>query len=419
MWKAITVNTIYQIIGKGFGVTASIIVIALITRSLGAGGFGDYVLATTVPAFFYLFVDFGLNAIFLRNIVQGKDHRGQFGSLLGLRLGLAGLFFSLGALYIFLSPYPQLVKVGSFLGLFTVFTQGIFTSLNALFQHNLRYDLSILAGIFSSLLGVLLTIFGFLRGAGLLFFVGVWVLDAFVLAILAFLFSQKLPEKPSLSLNRVWLRRLFWASFPLGLMLIFAQINAKADIFLLSLLDTPKSLGIYGLADKVFDNALFIPTFFVNALYPVLLKDRKRSLTLLWSRLRKGVLLLLGVSLPLAVLGFVFSPLIVLILGGKGFESSILVSQLLVLTLPLFFVTAPLQWFLIVVGKERILPVIYGVAALVNITINILFIPRFSYLASVFATIFSELIILLLIIFAVRRFKSRMGKMLANSPARN
>lgn len=408
MWKKITANTFYQLAGKGFRVAASVAVVALITRALGTAGFGDYVLATTVPAFLFLFVDFGLNAIFLREVSQDEKHMEKFGSLFVLRLGLSVLFFLLGVGYVLVSPYSDLVKTAIILALTAVFAQGFFTSLNALFQHNLRYDLSVLAGVLSSTLGVALVVWGFLRRSGLLFFIGAWVLSAFTLAVLAFLLSKKLAGKFGLSFDRIFLRRLFFAALPLGLMLVFAQISAKVDVFLLSLLDTPQSVGIYGLADKVFESILVVPIFFVNALYPVMLRDRKRNLSVLWTRLKKGVFILLAVSLVLALGGFVLAPLVILVLGGEGFSSSILVLRLLALILPFFFVTAPLQWFLITVGKEKVLPIIYAAAAVVNVAINVLFIPRFSYLAAVSAVAFSEILILVLLLVTVGSFRGRM-----------
>jgi len=407
-WRKIASNTLYQLIGKGVGVLANIVTVALITRTLGPAGFGDYVLAITIPFLLYLFVDFGLNAVYLREVFKDDGHIKKFGSLLFLRANLAVIFFLFGVIYVFFSPYHELLKLGILVGITSIFSQSLFTSLNALFQHNLRYDLSVLAGIFSSLIGVVLVVLGFLGKADLLFFVSVWVVSSFVLAGLAFVFSQRLPEKPRLSFDRVWARRLFLISLPLGLMVMFTTINSKIDIFLLSLFDTSEAVGIYGLGRKVFDNLLTFPIFFVNALYPVLLRDQKHSLSIFWSRLTKGVLLLFSASLLLAFLGFAFSPFIIRILGGEGFEASDLVLRVLVLSLPFFFVTAPLQWSLIVLGKEKVLPVIYGIAALSTVVINFIFIPRFSYFASIFATIFAELLILVLLIVVIRRFKSQM-----------
>lgn len=419
-WKKIAANTIYQLIGRGMAIIIGIAIVALITRSLGTAGYGVYVLATTIPALFFLLTDFGLNAVYLREVAKDDRHLKKFGSLLGLRLTFSLLFFSLAASYVlFFSPYPPLVKGGITLGLLAIFAQSIFTSLNALFQHNLRYNLSVLAEFISWILELSLVVLIFFLGLGFLFFVGAWVLSFFAAAGFAFLLSFKLKEGPIIRLWRrrrflsvakgsyfwdsAWAKRLITSAFPLGLMLVFAQINGKADVFLLSLLDQPESLGIYGLAYKVFENLLFAPLFFVNALYPVMLKDHQLSLQALWDRLGKGVLIMLAAGFVFTLLAFLFAPLAVFILGGESFSSSILVLQLLSFGLPLFFVSVPLQWFLITVGKEKILPLIYGLAAFSNVAINSIFIPKFSYLASIFATLFSEALIFILLLSVVGR----------------
>src|SRR3989344_8301352 len=111
-WKKIAANTVYQLIGKGVGVVSTIITVALVTRALGVSQFGEYVLITTVPAFLYLVADFGLNAVFLRQIATDNHHVQKFGSLLVLRLGLSLLTFLLALSYAFLSPFDPLVKGG-------------------------------------------------------------------------------------------------------------------------------------------------------------------------------------------------------------------------------------------------------------------------------------------------------------------
>ena len=153
-WRKIAANTIYQLIGKGVGVVSTVVTVALVTRALGVSQFGEYVLITTVPAFLYLLADFGLNAVFLRQVAQDNHHVQKFGSLLFLRLGLSAATFLLALSFALLSPYAAIVKWGVMIASSTVFAQGVYTSLNALFQHNLRYDLSVLAGIASSVFAV-------------------------------------------------------------------------------------------------------------------------------------------------------------------------------------------------------------------------------------------------------------------------
>ena len=405
MWRKIAANTFYQLSGKGFSILTNILIVALITRSLGVALFGDYILATTVPAFLYFLADFGLNAIFLREVSHDNHHTQKFGSLFALRLGLAALAIILGLGYAFLYPHSDVLRLAIVLSLTTVFFQAAFTSLNALFQHNLRYDLSVVATISSHVVGAGLTVWGYLQGFGLLYFVGIWALSYLILFLGAFLFSQKLPEGPRLNWDGKWARRLLTLSLPLGLMMVFSQVNFTADVFLLNALDSSEAVGIYRLGYKVFENILPIPLFFVNALYPVMLADHKQSLAALIRRLKQSLGLLLLAALILILVTVPLSSFIIRILGGADFRDATLVLQLLAFSLPLFFVTAPLQWFLITVGKDKVLPAIYAVAALLNVSLNWLFIPRYSYFASIFATIFSELMILVLLGFAYWRFK--------------
>ncbi|MEX1061544.1 MAG: oligosaccharide flippase family protein, partial [Patescibacteria group bacterium] len=405
MWRKIAVNTIYQLLGKGFSIVANILIVALITRSLGVSLFGDYILATTVPAFLYFMADFGLNAIFLREVSKDNHHMKKFGSLFTLRLGLASLAIVLGLGYAFLYPHNEVLRLAIILSLTTVFFQAAFTSLNALFQHNLRYDLSALATVASHVAGAALAVWGYLKGFGLVYFAGTWAFSYLILVLGAFLFSQRLPERPRLSWDGAWARRLLTLSLPLGLMLVFSQVNFAADVFLLNALDSSEAVGIYRLGYKVFENILPIPLFFVNALYPVMLSDHRQSLAALILRLKQSLGLLLAAALVLILAVAPLAKFIIGILGGAVFGDSAFVLQLLVFSLPFFFLTAPLQWFLITVGKDKVLPGIYAVAAALNVSLNWFLIPRYSYFASIFATISSELVILSLLGLAYFRFK--------------
>ena len=398
MWKKIAANTAYQLIGKVVSVASSMITVALVTRVLGVSQFGEYVLITTVPAFLYLLADFGLNAVFLRQIAQDNHHVQKFGSLLFLRLGLSVVTFLLAISFAAFSPYSEVVRWGIVIAGTTVFAQGIYTSLNALFQHNLSYDLSVVAGIASSVFSVLAFIWGFITGADLIFFVLVWSATSFVLATLTLVLAFRLPEQPRFLAERNFANSLFFAAIPLGLTLVFSQINWMADVFLLSALDSSESVGIYRLGYKVFENVLPFPIFLVNALYPVMLSDYHQGLSFLIDRIKKSLRFLFIAAVGLSAAGFIFAPLVISILGGAEFSDSVIVMRILVLFLPLFFITAPLQWFLITVGKEKVLPVIYGVAAISNVAINTIFIPQYSYFASIFATVFSEFLILVLLL---------------------
>jgi len=80
-----------------------------------------------------------------------------------------------------------------------------------------------------------------------------------------------------LSFDRAFAKEIFIKSFPIGLMLIFNLIYFRVDMFLLSLLAPTKDVGIYGLSYKFFDFLIALPLFLSNAIYPFLIKQKKKE----------------------------------------------------------------------------------------------------------------------------------------------
>lgn len=384
-------STLSQVFGKFGHLILSLLTTALITRSLGRAGYGDYSLAINFMLFFTLVLDFGLNAIVVREIARNKSSSQRyFENLVSLRIVLALILVILGSFFLFLTPYPPLVRWGIFLALFILLPHSFSRSSNTLFQANFRYDLSAIALVVGQGAILALAFVGFLVSKGTLFFIGASLVGHFLIAILTAFFVKRLGFSISFGFDRELWRRVVVAALPLGLMLVFSQVIAKTDLFLLSLLPLPQELGlsssetvgVYGLAYKVFINAIILPTFFMSALFPVMVIDYKENRERFDRRFRKGVLLLFFLSLFLLGISFFLAPWLVRVIAGEGFSHSVTALKILVLGLPLFYLSSPLQWFLVTVGKEKILPLIYGVAAVVSIFLNILFIPHYSYQAS-------------------------------------
>lgn len=415
--KKVAFNTFAQATGKLATLITAFLITALITRSLGRAGYGDYSLARNFVLLFTLGVDFGLNAIVVREITRRKNIAQRYlGNLLSLRLLISVFFILLGIALLSFFPYSTTVKWGAVIALLILLPLGLYTSANTIFQTNFRYDLSMTALVLADLAVLFLVFSGVLKGWGLLFFLGAGLFGSVVLATISFLFVRRFGVHFSLGSDRKLWRFLLLTALPLGLMLIFSQINAKADLFLLSLLPLPAKLGlgssetvgVYSLAYLIFANAISLPTFFMNAFFPIMVADHKEDWARFTRRLRKTILFLLGISVLGVGVGLVLAPWIIRIIAGSGFDQSIIALRILLLGLPLFYISSPLQWFLVTVGKERVLPFIYGMAAMVNIFLNLVFIPRFSYQASAVIVLAVEgLILALLAVFSWRVLAAR------------
>jgi len=150
----------------------------------------------------------------------------------------------------------------------------------------------------------------------------------------------------------------------------------------------------------------------MNALYPVMLQMKKRDLGLnlpagkagikdlriynqeFISLVSRSALFLFLISLILSLVLWFAAPLIVLI--KRDFLSGISALRILSLGLPFFFLSSLTMWILIAARKQTILAYIYGVSMLMNISLNILYIPVFGYMAAAWITVVSEAVVLLL-----------------------
>ena len=65
--------------------------------------------------------------------------------------------------------------------------------------------------------------------------------------------------------------------------------------------------------------------------------------------------------------------------------------------IPFFFLSALLWHILIIYGKQKNLVLVYGLGFIFNLAANLIFIPKFGYIAAAVNTVVSEAFILLLL----------------------
>lgn len=402
--KKIFTNTFYQIFTKIVTSGSGFIITILIARYFGAKVYGDFTKITTFISFFYLLADFGLNAVFLQ--LEEKENR--FSHLLSLRLFLSLLIIIAVNGLVLLLPFnhyqdtgfsPQL-RLGSFIFSLTIIFQAIILSSAAIIQKKLRYDLY----LFSMTAGALITL-ALIFLASIFHMTLEYILLSYVVGniISAALSLLTLSENiKSLIFSKNFSFKILKDSLPLGLMLIFNLIYFRADIIILSFLKNTVDVALYGYAYKYFEFLLAIPLFLSNAVYPFLLGSLK-NLRSYYAFSQKYLLIFLLISILVIIPSWFVAPLIAII--NKDFILSVTIFRILLLSLPVFFLTNILQWILIAKNKKTYLLKIYVLAGLFNIILNLLFIPKYSYFAAAVTTGLSETLILILLFYKFTTLK--------------
>lgn len=409
-YLTIASNTFFQLLSRVATAGVALIVTRLITQNLGLQGYGDYQIVLSYVTLFWILTDFGLNAVVVREMAADNAKlQPLFSALFTLRavLGIFLVFLSL-AILSFL-PYQPTVKLGIIVASFTIFAQGIMGASHGIFQVKFHYDRQFWANLAGSLFLLILMLWVTSAKLGvvalsLVFTIGYLIMTA------ASLFFAKSWVKLTFSFDKVLLKRLFMKTLPFGTALLFSLATFKIDAILLSALPlanltNSEAVGIYNLAYKVFELALVVPTFFMNVMYPILVRHFEQSLEKFKSTFVKafGSLCFAGIAAVITI--YFLAPFIVQVLAkGQEFESSITVLRILVLALPVFYLSSLFMWVILVLKKQKALIFVYLTSFIFNFLTNYYFIPKYTYTAAAIITGLTEGLILLLLVLASIHF---------------
>lgn len=391
----IAANTLVQILGRFIASGSTFLITILIARQFGAEGYGDFTKIINFVALFYLVCDFGFNAVFLH-----QDER-QFSKFLTLRFMLSlGLVITSIVISLFLpfnknGGFTPYVKMGILIYSFSIIGQGISITANSVFQRSLRYDKSTVASSVGALATLFLVLLSFKSALPLLAIIGIFVVGNFVTAAISLLFIKNY-RVDFFDVDFNFIKKIVGKTWPIGLTLFFNLIYFRADWFILTVFRSTQEVGIYGLAYKFFEFPLSLPIFFMNSLYPIMLVHIKKGRKVFVKTILISSIISVVVSIATLLFLFFMAPMLVLI--KNDFYDSILPFRILVLSLPFFFLSSLLQWVMITLEKQKVLALIYFLSMVLNIVLNLLFIPRFGYIGASITTGVSEFIVLILLL---------------------
>ena len=359
-YKEIATNTLFQIIARIASSGTSFLITILVAHHFGIIGYGDFAKVTGFVTLFYLFADFGLNAVFL----QKADAKIRFKDLFYTRLLWSiVLTFLVTSIAAFLPYNPQThigfspeVRLGISIFSFTLITEAILYTSTAIFQRELSYENFMISSVIGSLFTLVIVFVASTISQSLFAVYISFIIGGLLESVLA-LFLTKEAVVP-FAIDLKFVRELTVETLPIALLLIFNLIYFRIDIFLLSLLKSSQDVGIYDLAYKFFDFLIALPLFLSNALYPSLIQNEKDN-KMFSAVVHKYMGLFLLFSFVVLIPTWIFAPLIRFIPSENPgeFLPAVLPLRLLALSLPVFFVTNILQWILVAKKQQRFLAI--------------------------------------------------------------
>ena len=396
--RKIAYNVVLNSIFKVFStVVLSLYSIRLITEYLGPEGFGKYATVLAFFAFFSAIVDLGLAPVTAREISkEGADEKRILGRVLALRLLSSAILLIFAPLVLFFFHYESDLKIGIVVAAIAVLFSSSSLLLNGIFQKNLAMDRVAFVEFFGKLLQVILVTLIVHNDWGFLAVASTLLAALAFNAVVVFWLSRSF-VKFSLKVDIAFWKEFLREASPLAATALITFAYFKLDTIILSVLQSNSDVGIYNVAYKIMENLIFFPAMLAGLILPLLSRTLSTNRALFEDIVDKTFKVFLLIVFPLVVGVWVLAPEIIAIVSGAGFEESARVLRILVFALGFIFFGHYFTMLLVVGNAQKKLMKALLLAAVVNIGLNLLLIPKYSYIAAAGVSLVTEFLVVLLI----------------------
>lgn len=399
-------NTFIQIGGKIISVALGFLTVALLTRYLGVEGYGNFTLVFAYMSFFGVFADFGLQLTIIRELAQKSiDTDKIYGTYFWLKFLLVFASTILALIVLLFFPYSQTLKIGIIIGALAVGIGGLSGYGTAIFQSNIRLDLVTLIDVITKFVTVgLIAAFVFLKLS--FYHIVATVLFGNIVGFLVTIIILKKFIRFNFYYDHLLAKKIIRWSIPIGFTSLFSLAYFKLDTIMLSVMRGSAEVGIYSLAYKILENILVLWGFYMASVYPMLAKmsNERKSFNYLFSN---SFYIAFFSSVFIALVFFFLAPVFIGILGGKNFYSSTLSLRILIFALPILFINNLFYYRFIISSNIKLLLFYLVLSLVINFVLNLVFIPRYGYIAASVITVVTEMIFFLLMAYSIFFFKRK------------
>ncbi len=393
--RTIAKNTALLTFGVLGGRALGVLVIKKMTPILGPEGFGIWVGATDLVVILLVMANFGLGTLLTREITRRKA---MTLPLMWSVLRLRWLFGAAG--YLFLVAYTrwfgfdELMTTAFMVTGLAIFIEATAMACDAVLQAHEKVVHQTWGQIISAFVYFGLAIYALNAGYGLMGVVWSNAISRMVrLAVMVPLMLKTTgpwqwrdPDGGPAPTVRDMLK----LGFPLFLATTFGILYNKIDTVMLLNMLGKEVAGIYGLGHRALDVMIIIPGLFGTAIFPALARYGQKSDEDARRLGERSLRYMMVAILPLTLfVMFVAGPIIGFLDETGEFPASVTILMIVIWGLPLQAVCIIYARLLITANRERVFIWIGLGSMLINVVLNIVLIPRYSYYGASAATIVS------------------------------
>ncbi|MGZ4921333.1 MAG: flippase [Halobacteriota archaeon] len=364
----------------------------VIARSLGPAGYGIYAFAFSFAEVYGVISDFGMSNLIIRDTSREKKYLPRYqGNILLVEITLSAIAYAFLFLLVGLMDLPSDTAAIVYIAVLSYALTALATIIRAAFKAHEKMEYDAALSIIQSGVTVAIGVTVLYLGYGLLALSYAFVIGSAINLIASLVLVSTKFARPKFALKGRFLRYLLREAPSFGLVVFFTLIYYKVSTLLLSFIQGDAATGWFNAAYTMAISLTFLPAAFMGALFPVIssfhASSREHAKIIYQESFRYMVIL----GLPLAFGTTVLADKVIDIVYGVPFQNSIIVLQIVIWSIALLFLNYVLSTTLTSINLQRVVMYATGLGVTVNIILNLIFIPAYSYVGASYVMIATEL----------------------------
>lgn len=401
--NTIAKNTTYLTLASIIQKVISFGYYAFLAAAIGEAQLGQYDAALKFTSVFIIFMDFGLGPLMTREIAKDESKLDEyFQKVLSIKFVL--IFFSLAAMIISAGLWNEfsdnvdisdvwLILFGGLIIVLDTLTFTFFSIFRA--KKELQWEAIGIIIYQATILGAGFTAIS---------------LDLPLMYILGALFSGSLVQflymgtmllkKAKLEFHFTWdwqwVKQFLVLAAPFAFAGILFRLNGTADSLMLKTMAGNSAAGWYALAFKLAFALTVLPGAFATSYYPVMSDYYKNAKEKLHTVFEQGMVYMMAIGFPISAGVLVIADELIIRVWKQAYEASIEPLWILMIALPFIFFNYPIGNFLNAVDRQKLNTINMSIALLINIVLNALLIPLYTFNGAAIAATVSSIVLVAL-----------------------
>lgn len=383
-------NILSMVISRVLSGVILFLIFIKLSGYLGDEATGQFGLLASYLTVFNIFVDLGMSQYVIKKMSENRDEIPKYYSnYMTVQTILSFFFMLLMAGLVTVADYPQLVKNSLYVASVGLFLTSISLPVRSVIIANQKLTITAKVNFVNSMInaGMMILAITLRQSIFFLAFISL-VISLFDLIIYTYIVKKWYALR--IEFDKPFIKQLFIATVPFGLLTIVSLYN-RVDGLILPHFRSFTENGYYAVAYKFWDFLAFVPSIIGISLFPYFSHSLSQNLM---DRVRKGLetytRYMIAIAVPMAVGSFLLSKELIG-LYDEQFAPAAPALWILITAVAILYIYSPVNSLMISRLTKTAIKVT-GFTLFFNVTLNLILIPRYGFVAAAAVTAVSELI---------------------------